>query len=201
MIGHVTSSNVNKLLKVPNLKCIESVDSEKLAKKLQAVLVAEDEAKEMKAVLVAEDEAKKSPTVEDNAKKLRAARIAQPPPAGGGAAKEEKRMMRVFVQVNTSGEESKYGVTPDATVGLCLFIKEHCPRLKMGGLMTIGKLNGDPVTDFQELMDLRAKVSLALKVPCIELDLSMGMSNDYEIALRYGATNLRIGSTIFGKRT
>lgn len=111
------------------------------------------------------------------------------------------RRIRVFVQVNTSGEESKFGVEPEAAVALCQYIHSQCPRLQMGGLMTIGKLNGDPVVDFQKLIDVRTAVSAALKIPCIDLDLSMGMSGDYEIALRYGATNLRIGSTIFGART
>jgi uncharacterized pyridoxal phosphate-containing UPF0001 family protein len=106
----------------------------------------------------------------------------------------------VLVQVNTSGEESKYGVEPQNAVALCQFIHTQCPQLQLGGLMTIGKLNGDPVEDFQKLIDLRTAVSAALKIPCIDLDLSMGMSGDYEIALRYGATNLRIGSTIFGAR-
>lgn len=59
----------------------------------------------------------------------------------------------------------------------------------------------DPVLDFQKLVEVRAAVSAALKIPVIDLELSMGMSGDYETALRYGATNVRIGSTIFGART
>ncbi len=55
--------------------------------------------------------------------------------------------------------------------------------------------------DFQKLVEVRAAVSAALKIPVIDLELSMGMSGDYETALRYGATNVRIGSTIFGART
>ncbi len=99
-------------------------------------------------------------------------------------AEKSGRKLRVMVQVNTSGEESKYGVEPDAAIPLCQFVHSNCPNLKLSGLMTIGKLHGDPVLDFQKLIDVRTAVSAALKLPLIDLELSMGMSSDYEIALR-----------------
>ncbi len=116
------------------------------------------------------------------------------------AEKKERRVVKVFVQVNTSGEESKFGVEPSDAVNLCRFVNEQCGNLKLSGLMTIGKLKGDPADDFKQLVDVRTQVSQALQIPLVKLELSMGMSGDYESAMRLGATNIRIGSTIFGAR-
>ena len=120
---------------------------------------------------------------------------------------EEKKQLRVFVQVNTSGEESKSGVQPLSTecIELCKHIhsNEACPKLKLQGLMTIGA-PGD-LSCFDTLMKCRDQVAEALasedadQEPVI-LELSMGMSGDYEEAIRAGATNVRVGSTIFGQR-
>jgi pyridoxal phosphate enzyme (YggS family) len=132
-------------------------------------------AKKLEDVLATEDEARKA--------------IEQPP-----------RQVRVFVQVNTSGEESKFGVEPKDALDVCRFVQEQCTHLRLRGLMTIGKLHGDPADDFKKLVEVRGQVSHALKIPLIDFELSMGMSGDYETALRFGATNIRIGSTIFGAR-
>jgi pyridoxal phosphate enzyme (YggS family) len=110
------------------------------------------------------------------------------------------RSVRIFVQVNTSGEESKFGVEPKDAVEVCRFVQEQCLNLHLRGLMTIGKLHGDPAEDFKKLVEVRGQVSHALQIPLIDFELSMGMSGDYETALRFGATNIRIGSTIFGAR-
>jgi pyridoxal phosphate enzyme (YggS family) len=106
----------------------------------------------------------------------------------------------VFVQVNTSGEDSKSGVTPgDDVTELCRVIRDDCPALQLQGLMTIGAA-GDEAC-LQALVDCRTAVAAALELPLAsELELSMGMSGDYEAAIRYGATNVRVGSTIFGAR-
>lgn len=152
MIGHVTSSNINALLKVPNLHVLETVDSEGLARKLNERL-----------------------------------------------ARTERRL-NVFVQVHTSGEESKYGVAPQDALALCRIVHSECPQLSLCGLMTIGKLNGPPEEDFRVLIDVRNRVSQELQIPLQELELSMGMSGDYDAAIRFGSTNIRLGSTIFGAR-
>jgi pyridoxal phosphate enzyme (YggS family) len=119
-----------------------------------------------------------------------------------GEAKRERKL-EVMVQVNTSGEESKEGVEPDQTTALVAHVLQKCPHLRFTGLMTIGKL-GDPTpTCFELLANTATQVSKTLKdilPPSEELHLSMGMSGDYELAIRYGSTNVRIGSTIFGKR-
>ena len=76
---------------MPSHQCIETVDTAKLANKLNSTVQA----------------------------------LARPP-------------LECFVQVNTSGEESKHGVDPSAVVGLCSHIARDCPYLRVGGLMTIG---------------------------------------------------------------
>ena len=113
----------------------------------------------------------------------------------------------VFVQVNTSGEQNKNGLEPDSVLETVQHIRQKCPKLKFSGLMTIGNLGnslsavkdgGNP--DFQTLREVRRKVSQELNVPESEIELSMGMSNDFEEAIKCGSTNVRVGSSIFGAR-
>jgi pyridoxal phosphate enzyme (YggS family) len=109
------------------------------------------------------------------------------------------RLLDIFIQVNTSGEESKSGVTPNApVVAICQEILDHCPRLKIKGLMTIGA-PGD-LECFDTLVSCKEQVMNALAADFDSLELSMGMSGDYEQAIARGATNVRVGSTIFGER-
>lgn len=109
------------------------------------------------------------------------------------------RDLDVFVQVNTSGEASKYGLPPDA---LMPFLSELAafPRLRVQGLMTLAIFSSDTGrvrTCFQLLRRLRDQA--AREHPAIT-QLSMGMSGDYEIAIEEGATVVRVGQAIFGKR-
>ncbi|KAI9319907.1 hypothetical protein BX666DRAFT_1917284 [Dichotomocladium elegans] len=109
--------------------------------------------------------------------------------------------LRVFVQVNTSGEESKSGVEPDGCVEVCKHIVSSCPQLALSGLMTIGAFDRDPEEenpDFKTLVNCKKQVEQAL--PGLALELSMGMSEDYIHALKAGSTNVRVGRTIFGAR-
>ncbi|KAL4877299.1 hypothetical protein BJY04DRAFT_210057 [Aspergillus karnatakaensis] len=118
--------------------------------------------------------------------------------------------LRVFVQVNTSGEENKSGVDPEeGVVGLCRFIREKCPRLKLQGLMTIGAIARSRATtpeneneDFLTLKSVREKVVsvLGLEGKEAHLELSMGMSEDFEGAIVLGSDEVRVGTTIFGDR-
>ena len=104
----------------------------------------------------------------------------------------------VFVQVNTSDEESKNGVSVEEAVTLCKHIVDSCELLKLKGIMTIGaKLDS---SCFDKLADCRQSVADALLVDPIEIELSMGMSGDFEKAIAKGSTNIRVGSTIFGQR-
>ena len=117
--------------------------------------------------------------------------------------------LRVFVQVNTSGEESKSGVEPDSEelVELSKFIRDECPNLRLQGLMTIGAIARSKATtaeteneDFTRLREARDKLASDLGVDPHELELSMGMSEDYEGAIAMGSDEVRVGSTIFGQR-
>lgn len=113
------------------------------------------------------------------------------------AAANKRGKLKIFVQVNTSGEDSKSGCAPDEVLELCRQITTKCEHLELMGLMTIGAV-GD-VSCFDTLVECRNKVqeALGLEQP---LELSMGMSGDYIQAIEKGATNVRVGSTIFGAR-
>lgn len=88
-------------------------------------------------------------------------------------------------------------------------IREKCPNLEMIGLMTIGALGrslarpevSGPNPDFLKLIDCRKEVADMLEVDENDLELSMGMSNDFEEAIAMGSTNIRVGSSIFGARS
>jgi pyridoxal phosphate enzyme (YggS family) len=116
--------------------------------------------------------------------------------------------LRVKVQVNTSGEESKSGTEPGApTLELCKHIKASCPHLQLSGLMTIGAIARSQETtadnendDFVCLRETRDRVAKELDMNAAELELSMGMSGDFEGAIAQGSDEIRIGSNIFGER-
>ena len=103
-----------------------------------------------------------------------------------------KKKLKYFIQVNIANEMQKSGVPVneiDSFYNYC--VKEI--NLDVIGLMIIPPNDNQPEKYFKSLNDL--KNSLALK------ELSMGMSEDYEIAVKYGATFVRIGSSIFGPRS
>lgn len=112
--------------------------------------------------------------------------------------------LNVMVQVNTSKEESKSGCLSDHCAELVEHIITHCPHLKFSGLMTIGEMNHDwsqgPNPDFIRLVDCRKNICEKLSLSLEDVELSMGMSNDFEKAILMGSTNVRVGSTIFGAR-
>lgn len=116
--------------------------------------------------------------------------------------------LSVHVQVNTSGEESKSGCAPGSeTVALCREIAESCPSLNLLGLMTIGAIARSKATtpetendDFVTLREQRDLVARELGLDSDSLELSMGMSEDFEGAIHQGSGEVRVGSTIFGQR-
>lgn len=155
-IGHLQSNKVKALLEgVPSLSCLETLDSQKLANKLNSMVET----------------------------------IGRDP-------------LKVFVQVNTSGEESKYGVEPgEECISLCRHIVGSCPFLRLGGLMTIGQPDySSRPENFDTLKKCRKEVATALGQDEHAMELSMGMSGDYVQAIEMGSTNIRVGSTIFGRR-
>jgi PLP dependent protein len=124
----------------------------------------------------------------------------------GGMAEK----LNVFVQVNTSDEDSKSGLAPKSSelLELAKFIHgDECPNLHLQGLMTIGAIARSQATtaetengDFVTLKATRDKLEEDLSLAKEELELSMGMSVDFESAVRMGSNEVRIGSTIFGER-
>ncbi|RST75414.1 YggS family pyridoxal phosphate-dependent enzyme [Siminovitchia acidinfaciens] len=115
--------------------------------------------------------------------------------------KRADKPVKCFVQVNVSGEESKHGLEPENTIE---FIKQLEPyeNVQVVGLMTMAPYIDDQEalrTYFRRLRNLKEEIeALGLKnAPCHEL--SMGMSNDYQIAIEEGATYIRIGSALVGE--
>lgn len=104
----------------------------------------------------------------------------------------------IFVQVNTSGEDSKSGVQPQEAVELCQQIVKECERIHLMGVMTIGASGDTGCLDC--LVKCRDDVAKALDMSPKDLEVSMGMSGDFETAIQKGSTNVRVGSTIFGAR-
>ena len=105
--------------------------------------------------------------------------------------KRAQKPVDIFIEVNTSGEESKYGVAPDKAIELGEAIKK-LKNLKVNGLMTIGPLTGDKEkirSCFRQLRELREKAGVD--------HLSMGMSHDYPLAIEEGSDIIRIGTAIF----
>jgi len=115
-------------------------------------------------------------------------------------SEEMRKTLGIYIQVNTSGEESKSGINgADQAASLAAEIRSSCPNLNIKGLMTIGA-PGD-YSCFDSLVECRAKVADVLGVDAEkDLELSMGMSGDFEEAIARGATSVRVGSTIFGAR-
>ncbi|PKU74182.1 hypothetical protein MA16_Dca018969 [Dendrobium catenatum] len=112
-----------------------------------------------------------------------------------------RKPLKVLVQVNTSGEESKSGVQPSDCVALAKHVKLNCPNLVFSGLMTIGRPDYTSTPEnFQVLSCCKDEICEELGIPDGQCELSMGMSGDFEKAIEMGSTNVRIGSTIFGPR-
>jgi pyridoxal phosphate enzyme (YggS family) len=114
-------------------------------------------------------------------------------------AGKASKVQDILIQVNTSGEATKFGVSPEAATDL---IKEVAlyPNIHIKGLMTIAPEVEDPETVrpyFRALRDLRDRID-GLKLTAYSLHLlSMGMTNDFEVAIEEGSTMVRIGRAIF----
>lgn len=114
----------------------------------------------------------------------------------------ENKTIDVLIQVNTSNETSKFGVSPDKTIDLIKQVATF-QNLKIKGLMTIGLFSADKEkvrSCFQSLKTIQQHV-IAANIPNVEMnELSMGMSNDLETAIEEGATIIRVGTAVFGQR-
>jgi hypothetical protein len=113
------------------------------------------------------------------------------------AAEAEDRTVEALLEVNVSGEESKFGLAPDGVEPLLAAIRRSFDRLRVTGLMTMAPLVSDPEATrpfFRQLRQLRDRLlAQGYDLP----QLSMGMTNDFEVAVEEGATMVRIGTAIF----
>jgi pyridoxal phosphate enzyme (YggS family) len=114
-------------------------------------------------------------------------------------AVEQGRTVTVLVQVNTSREETKFGVQISEARSVAEQLL-NLPNLAVAGFMTIGPFLPDPEASrpaFRELAGIKSAFAAAgISFP----HLSMGMTNDFEIAIEEGATLVRVGTAIFGRR-
>ncbi|KAI1186426.1 alanine racemase [Nemania serpens] len=205
-IGGLQSGHCKNLAKIPNLWCVSSVDTLKKAQLLDRY--------RGEFISSLKSSSTSSPSSSSPSSSL---------PSATGLAPElvpglEK--LNIHVQVNTSGEASKSGCAPGAeTVALCRAV-ETAPNLRLLGLMTIGAIarsvattaeNENENDDFVALREQRDLVMRELGLGGEGegegegeggrmLELSMGMSEDFEGAVAMGSDEVRVGSTIFGAR-
>jgi len=100
----------------------------------------------------------------------------------------------ILIEVNTSAEETKNGISVDSTIELIEQTKDF-QNLKIQGLMTIGPLDQDARPSFIKLRELKDKIN----IPGVEMTyLSMGMTQDFETAIQEGSNIVRIGRGLFG---
>lgn len=201
-----TTGHCKNLAKIPNLWCVSSVDTLKKAQLLDRY--------RGEFISSLKSSSTSSPSSSSPSSSL---------PSATGLAPElvpglEK--LNIHVQVNTSGEASKSGCAPGAeTVALCRAV-ETAPNLRLLGLMTIGAIarsvattaeNENENDDFVALREQRDLVMRELGLGGEGegegegeggrmLELSMGMSEDFEGAVAMGSDEVRVGSTIFGAR-
>ena len=129
-------------------------------------------------------------------------RAAERIPGPGSTVEGQGNRKEIFVQVNVSGEMSKFGCKPDEALALCGTMRQQS-HLHLRGLMTIAPWSDDPERarpHFRALRLLRDAASAALSLPPRTLNLSMGMSQDFEVAIEEGADFVRIGTALFGTR-
>ena len=114
--------------------------------------------------------------------------------------KRAEKEIKCFVQVNVSGEESKHGLTLEEAIDFIKSLKQYS-KIKVVGLMTMAPFVEDEEilrNCFRKLKQLRDEVK-GLNLPYAPCEfLSMGMSNDYKIAIEEGATHIRVGTALVG---
>ena len=116
------------------------------------------------------------------------------------ARSADESPLNVLVQVNVSGEATKHGVHPGAALELARYVAT-LPNLRLRGIMGIPEPTGDPERLRWQFRALRACQDACLTAGLDVDTLSMGMSADLELAIAEGATEVRVGTAIFGART
>lgn len=114
-----------------------------------------------------------------------------------------QKKVEIFIEINTSGEAAKFGAPPAAALTLAQNVAA-LSNLQLTGLMTIGALTEEPAVirrGFRRLRELRDELNAA-KLPGVNIrHLSMGMTDDFELAIEEGSTLIRVGRAIFGARS
>lgn len=112
------------------------------------------------------------------------------------------RVIECLLEVNTTGEGTKFGVAPGDVTPLVKSLAS-CDNISLGGLMTIGPFLPDPEGSrpmFRRLRELKGEIGSLAQGNVTMRHLSMGMTGDFEVAIDEGATLIRIGTAIFGPR-
>ena len=111
--------------------------------------------------------------------------------------------MDILIQVNSAEEESKFGITVDETEQLIHDILDNCPNVRIRGLMCIAPWEDNP-EDAKVYFDaVKKQFDQFANIDHPNLDfkyLSMGMTNDFEVAIEAGSNLIRVGTAIFGNR-
>jgi pyridoxal phosphate enzyme (YggS family) len=113
------------------------------------------------------------------------------------------RDLDVFIQVNSSGEDSKFGLPPAEVADFARQLNQF-HTLRVRGLMTLAVFSADQAAIgacFARMVDLQTRLRDLDTAAGSYDELSMGMSGDFELAIAYGATTVRVGEAIFGART
>ena len=118
-------------------------------------------------------------------------------------AQQHGLVMDILIQVNSAMEESKFGITTDETGQMIKDILDNCPNVRIRGLMCIAPFEDNPDDArvyFAEVKKLYDKYG-QIDHPMLDFKyLSMGMSNDFEVAIEEGSNLIRVGTSIFGAR-
>ena len=115
-------------------------------------------------------------------------------------SKQEKKTQNIFLQINTGEDPNKHGFSQKETIAAAKEIAEM-KNISLIGIMTIPPNNiskGNLQSIYKETRKIRDKVQTSIEKRCS--NLSMGMSNDYEIAISEGATHISLGTALFGER-
>lgn len=111
----------------------------------------------------------------------------------------ENKSLDIFIQVNTSHEESKFGISPENALNFAQQVKK-LDRLNIKGLMTIGLFSAETEQVRKCFRLLKSIQNEMLQKDILVDELSMGMSGDLETAIEEGSTMIRVGTAIFGRR-
>lgn len=116
-------------------------------------------------------------------------------------AEQASKTMPILLEINIVGEASKFGYPPEKLLAELLELN-RLPRLEVHGLMTIPPWSPVPERTrpaFRRLRELKERCEQVLGAPLLQL--SMGMSDDFEVAIEEGATMVRVGTALFGERS